>query len=212
MVHSTHFGKTPFLLIVVVAVVLQNIIHTTNAFALQYSSPRIRIVSPSITITSVSAMNKRTKFSKQKDLAQKMAEAKRQREIEEGGESSSQQVIHEEPELLTAEEIKLRNDRQRFADLLDNSSMNSSGDFDKGFYLTVEQENENADAVCEYINLYTNKFIYVANFLLLDGTSLIYLLQSILCIIFLTSILETFIPRIHLYFYCIMLCKYIPCT
>lgn len=138
-------------------------------------------------------MNKRTKFSKQKDLAQKMAEAKRQREIEEGGESSSQQVIHEEPELLTAEEIKLRNDRQRFADLLDNSSMNSSGDFDKGFYLTVDQENENADAVCEYINLYTNKFIYVANFLLLDGTSLIYLLQSILCIIFLTSILETFV-------------------
>jgi hypothetical protein len=24
------------------------------------------------------------------------------------------------------------------------------GDFDKGFYLTVEQENETADAVCEY--------------------------------------------------------------
>ena len=151
MVHSSYFGVTPFLpIIVVVAVVLQNIIHGTNAFTLQYSSTRIRIVSPSITITSVSAMNKRTKFSKQKDLAQKMAEAKRLREIAEGGgESSSQQVIDDEPKQLTAEEIKLRNDRQRFADLLDNSSMKSSGDLDKGFYLTVEQENENADAVCE---------------------------------------------------------------
>ena len=105
--------------------------------------------------TSLSAINKRNKFNKQKDLAAKMAEAKRQREL--GGEgdgdgngpaASSQRTI----EQISAEDIKLRNDQRRFADLFESSLTNGGGgDFDKGFYLTVEQENENADAVCEYI-------------------------------------------------------------
>lgn len=113
-------------------------------------------------------MSKRNnKFNKQKDLAAKMAEAKRQRELTQGdddasttiaaaddsvlgsGSSSSSSSIRQE-ELLSAEDIKLRNDRQRFADLLENSlSSGGGGDFDRGYYLTVEQENENADAVCK---------------------------------------------------------------
>lgn len=99
-------------------------------------------------------MDRRNKFNKQKDLAAKMAEAKRQRELAGDGDgdgdgpaASSQQTI----EKISAEDIKLRNDQRRFADLLENSlTSGGGGDFDKGFYLTVEQENETADAVCEY--------------------------------------------------------------
>jgi hypothetical protein len=118
-------------------------------------------------------MNKRTgKFNKQKDLAAKMAEAKRQRELlvddattSSSSSSSSSSVVastsaadssigsnsnRQEELVLSAEDIKLRNDRQRFADLLENSlSSGGGGDFDRGYYLTVEQENENADAVCK---------------------------------------------------------------
>ena len=117
-------------------------------------------------------MNKRTgKFNKQKDLAAKMAEAKRQRELlvddattSSSSSSSSSSVVastsaadssigsssnRQEELVLSAEDIKLRNDRQRFADLLENSLSSGGGDFDRGYYLTVEQENENADAVCK---------------------------------------------------------------
>ena len=31
-----------------------------------------------------------------------------------------------------------------------DSTMGSGGAFDKGYYLTDQQENENADAVCEW--------------------------------------------------------------
>lgn len=116
--------------------------------------------------TSLHAINKRSnKFNKQKDLAAKMAEAKRQRELNQGDKddsspkmSAAESVIRSSSrasnggnrleELLSAEDIKLRNDRQRFADLLENSlTHGGGGDFDRGYYLTVEQENENADAV-----------------------------------------------------------------
>ena len=98
-----------------------------------------------------------------------MAEAKRQRELlvddATTSSSSSSSVVastsaadssigsssnRQEELVLSAEDIKLRNDRQRFADLLENSlSSGGGGDFDRGYYLTVEQENENADAVCK---------------------------------------------------------------
>ena len=75
-----------------------------------------------------------------------MAEAKRLRDVADG-------TIIETPdaeESPTDKEIKLRNDKQRFADLLENSMTGMGGDLDKGYYLTMEQETENADAVCEY--------------------------------------------------------------
>lgn len=123
------------------------------------SSHRLRAAfyesrSTASTTTSLSAMNKRnSKFNKQKDLAAKMAEAKRQRELAETGEggdgegeSPKQAMDDSDSNKISAEEIKLRNDRQRFADMLDNS-MSGGSDLDKGYYLTVEQENESADAV-----------------------------------------------------------------
>jgi hypothetical protein len=102
-------------------------------------------------------MDKKNKFNKQRDLAEKMAQAKRLRE---GGDNNSSNTISSSSttdssftssSLSTAEEIKLRNDRKRFADLLENSLTSSTGiggnDMDKGFYLTIEQENEVANAV-----------------------------------------------------------------
>lgn len=108
-----------------------------------------------------------------------MAEAKRQRELTQGDEDASATIAaspaaemvlgisgsgsgNRQEEVLSVEEIKLRNDRQRFADLLENSLTNGSGggDFDRGYYLTVEQENENADAVCKSIALIAPTFIW----------------------------------------------------
>lgn len=110
--------------------------------------------------SSLQAMNKRNKFNKQKDLLAKMEEAKRLRELEENGggagasASATEDDINNDAtskvEQLSDKEIKLRNDRQRFADMLENSitSPSSSGSgLGDGYYLTVEQENETADAV-----------------------------------------------------------------
>lgn len=100
-------------------------------------------VSSTSSTTSLYALNKRGKFNKQKDLAAKMAEAKRQRELDEGGGAAT---VAEEEKEMTSAEIKARNDKQRFSDLLENS-MSGGGDLDKGYYLTEQQEDENADAV-----------------------------------------------------------------
>lgn len=104
---------------------------------------------------------KKGKFNKQKDLAAKMEEAKRLREAQQLDPSFlKDDPLPETPtseakpndKQLSSEEIKQRNDRQRFADLLENS-MNGVDGGDGGvggdYYLTVEQEEENADAVCE---------------------------------------------------------------
>lgn len=105
-------------------------------------------------------MNKRNKFNKQKDLAAKMEQAKRLRE-QGGGDggalaqenSSDASSSSSNTAQLSDKEIKLRNDRQRFADMLEKSmSSSSNGDLGDGYYLTVEQENENADAVFKGIN------------------------------------------------------------
>jgi len=104
-------------------------------------------------LLTLSAM-KRNKFNKQKDLAAKMAEAKRQRELADAGAVAAAAAIGAKaPDSTTKklselsdDEIKLQNDQQRFADMLENS-MSRLGEFEGGNYLTVEQEEENADAV-----------------------------------------------------------------
>ncbi|KAL7473891.1 hypothetical protein ACHAXS_014385 [Conticribra weissflogii] len=87
-----------------------------------------------------------------------MAEAKRQRELADSGggiaADSSAAASATAPDddqtrnvsELSDDEIKLRNDRRRFADMLENS-MSRLGEFEGGNYLTVEQEEETADAV-----------------------------------------------------------------
>ncbi|KAL7526478.1 hypothetical protein ACHAXR_002807 [Thalassiosira sp. AJA248-18] len=143
-------------LLMMLQIVMQNSIPTAHAFT---PSLRTSIASIRTTTSQLAAINKKnSKFNKQKDLAAKMAEAKRQRELELAGDGDDDTAAQpttassskeEEERELTPKEIKLRNDRQRFADMLDNSmsSGGSGSDLDKGYYLTVEQENENADAV-----------------------------------------------------------------
>ena len=127
---------------------------TTCAFAFTATSV-VPHRNTMLSSTVMFAMNKKNKFNKQKDLAAKMAEAKRQRELAEGGDvssatsedASSKDATNSSGQLLSDKEIKLRNDRQRFADMLENSMSSANSDLGDGYYLTVEQENENANAV-----------------------------------------------------------------
>jgi len=144
---SQYSGRSQVAKLVVVAALL----HTIHAFNIANISTRIPLVSSSTSLY-MGAMNRRNKAA---DLAAKMAEAKKQRELAEteGGETTIEDESNDSSSKnLSAAEIKLRNDRQRFADMLDNS-MSGGGGIDKGYYLTEQQENENADAVCKYICL-----------------------------------------------------------
>ena len=125
-------------------VVVAALLHTIDAFNIANISPRIPLVSSSTSLY-MGAMNRRNKAA---DLAAKMAEAKKQRELANGGGETTIEDEGSSSKNLSAAEIKLRNDRQRFADMLDNS-MSGGGGIDKGYYLTEQQENENADAVCK---------------------------------------------------------------
>lgn len=111
---------------------------------------QVNSVAPIISTTSLHALNRRNKFNKQNDLAAKMAEAKRQRESAAGGDGADaageKKSNPAEDQIAADKEMKLRNDRRRFADMLDTSI---GGDFDMGFYNTVEQENEEADAAAQ---------------------------------------------------------------
>jgi len=133
-----------------------------NAFSLQHPHHRHRILTsmPSTAAVSVGAssgsggssatalygaMNRRNKHA---DMAAKMAEAKRLRELDDSDDTATSSIAKEKEKPLSASEIKERNDRQRFADLLENSLTSGGGsDMDKGYYLTEAQENESADAV-----------------------------------------------------------------
>lgn len=94
-----------------------------------------------MTSTTLHGLKKGGKFGKQKDLAAKMEAAKRQREQASGATPTATE------ETLSSEEIKLRNDRKRFESLLSNSMNRIDGDGLGMDYLTVQQMEENADAV-----------------------------------------------------------------
>ena len=92
-----------------------------------------------------------------------MAEAQRLRELADAGggaeeeEAAASSKNTAQEKILSAAEIKERNDMKRFADLLDNSLQGGGGgDLDKGYYLTEAQENEEADAVRKYLVAYTH--------------------------------------------------------
>ena len=75
-----------------------------------------------------------------------MEEAKRQRQAA-SGEATG------EEDGLTKEEVQLRNDRKRFENLLENSLL-EGGDMGNN-YLTLQQEEEAAEAVCEEWRMFT---------------------------------------------------------
>jgi len=168
---SKHFGSRPIasFLVIVAAMMMVAIqegpLFVPIARAFTRPTPLVhrhddRSVVPTLTTSLAMSMDKKNKFNKQRDLAEKMAQAKRQREGSDDGSSSNtissssssadSSSFTSSSSLSAAEEIKLRNDRKRFADLLENSPLAGGGggnDMGRGFYLTVEQENENANAV-----------------------------------------------------------------
>lgn len=75
--------------------------------------------------------------NKQAELARKLAEAKRQNQSQDPSHASS----------LSDEEIKERNDRQRFEELLQQKGSTVLNDFSADGYLTRQQEEEEIRAV-----------------------------------------------------------------
>ena len=93
------------------------------------------------------AFNKR---NKQADLMKKMQEAKRQREMSEGGETAAAIVEEEEKskanKRLSDEEMKKQNDLKRFQELLDSESATVNYDIGGSNYKTKQQEEEEIDS------------------------------------------------------------------
>ena len=92
------------------------------------------------------AFNKR---NKQAELMKKFDDAKRRREMNEAG-LSEEEISKETKVTLSVEEIKERNDKKRFEELLNRETNFIGGDDLSGTnYMTRKQEEENANA-CEY--------------------------------------------------------------
>lgn len=89
------------------------------------------------------AFNKR---NKQADLMKKFEDAKKRREMNEAGLSEDEET-KEITDTLSDREIKERNDRKRFEELLDRDTILGGGDDLSGTnYMTRKQEEENANA------------------------------------------------------------------
>jgi hypothetical protein len=85
--------------------------------------------------------------NKQADLAAKLAKAKAQRQQQEGGVASSGEGNEESKEVLSAEEIKKRNDRLRFEELLKRESATAMDAYSSDGYLSKSQEEAEITAV-----------------------------------------------------------------
>ena len=83
--------------------------------------------------------------NKQAELAKKMAMAKEQAKKEEQGGSGT--VAPDKPTKLTDEEIKAKNDRRRFEQLLKSQSSAVLNDYSSSGYLNKKQEEEEIRAV-----------------------------------------------------------------
>lgn len=96
------------------------------------------------------AFNKR---NKQADLQKKMALAKQQKQSQnqdkEGGDTSDSSASAADSK-LSADEIKERNDRKRFEELLNSESATHMSELGGGSYLTSQQEEEEIDASCKF--------------------------------------------------------------
>ena len=97
------------------------------------------------------AFNKR---NKQADLMKKMQEAKRQKEISEGGVETSNSSDGTDATQIrkSDDEIKKENDFKRFEQLLNSESatINYGIDGNSNNYMTKKQEEEEMDAGCKF--------------------------------------------------------------
>jgi len=86
------------------------------------------------------SFNKRR--NKQAELMKKMELAKKQK-LEKSGQGDSDKDTKSK---MTAEEIKVRNDRKRFEELLNSESVTHMSELGGGTYLTSKQQDEEIDA------------------------------------------------------------------
>jgi len=89
------------------------------------------------------------KANKQAMLKQKMEAAKRQKQGDDDGADVAED--DKDTKQLTAKEIKERNDRQRFEELLRKGGANFLSDYSQDGYLNKQQEEEEIDAFRKYI-------------------------------------------------------------
>jgi len=89
------------------------------------------------------------KANKQAMLKQKMEAAKRQKQ----GDDAATHVAEDDKDTkqLTATEIKERNDRKRFEELLQKGGANFLSDYSQDGYLNKQQEEEEIDAFRKWI-------------------------------------------------------------
>ena len=81
----------------------------------------------------------------------KMADAKKQREIEASGDVAPVVQPSEDKKLSDAE-VKKMNDMKRFEQLLGSESTTMNYDIDGNNYKTQQQEEEELDATCKYLS------------------------------------------------------------
>jgi hypothetical protein len=118
--------------------------HNVNAFVLPHS------VSKQSSTAMFGAFNKR---NKQADLMKKMQEAKKQKEMGEGGGDTVASDTAAKKTKKTDEEVKRENDQKRFEQLLNSESATINYNIDGGSnnYMTKKQEEEDMDAGCEFL-------------------------------------------------------------
>jgi len=107
--------------------------------------------SSTTTTTSPTALfmgsfNKRR--NKQAELMKKMELAKKQKQEREGDGKGEQDATSASTK-MTSDEIKARNDRKRFDELLNRESVTHMSELGGGSYLTSKQEEEDMDAACK---------------------------------------------------------------
>jgi len=115
---------------------------TSEAFA-----PTSQIVNKSCGCTSTTLFGAFNKGNKQAALMKKMADAKKQREIDSGeAVPEPTEAKDKAQDKLSDEEMKKQNDLKRFQELLDSEAATVNYNIGGGNYQTQQQEEEDLDA------------------------------------------------------------------
>ena len=117
---------------------LYSMVASSEAFA-----PTSQIVNKSCGCTSTTLFGAFNKRNKQADLLKKMADAKKQRQVDSG---EAVPVTTEVKGKLSDEEMKKQNDLKRFQELLDSEGATVNYSIGGDNYKTQQQEEEDLDA------------------------------------------------------------------
>jgi hypothetical protein len=108
-------------------------------------APTSQLMNTNYEYTSTNLYGAFNKGNKQAALMKKMADAKKQREIEDDGIDAAPAVV-ETKGRLSDEELKKQNDLRRFQELLDSEATTANYNIGGDNYKTQQQEEEDIDA------------------------------------------------------------------